>query len=428
MNKSHENIPFVSKKRIFYFLSLLILLSLFWAIVSYILIQKIVNLGNHWLQETTVETLHPQIEHYLLTSDHVALQKLLQKLNKRKVIDYFAVYIQHPDTTIEFSSSSEAPEDKLLLHFPIRFQQNQGLQKAIISVLPRQISSTIFIRNHLLPFLLVIFVVSFISTLFIFFLYYFFGINPLRELANAIDQSSSDSSGIQIKEETDDLLTATNMNVIQIREAIEKLSKKMKTYRRREQSAKRKLSESEEMLHLISGTATDIIVIFDIKGKITFANEAALLLSGYTREEVINKKIIQFLPEEYVHEFTQKIAMRSEGDDRRYLYEMEFNTRSGKRIPVEISSSPILRNGKLTSILIVARNISDRKKAEKELATYRAHLQELVEKRTAELEEKNRELERLNDLFVGREFRIKELKEKIKILSEQIERLKQKLD
>ena len=93
MNKSHENIPFVSKKRIFYFLSLWILLSLFWAIVSYILIHRIVNLGNHWLQETTVEILQPQIEHYLLTSDHVALQKLLQKLNKRKVIDYFSRYM-----------------------------------------------------------------------------------------------------------------------------------------------------------------------------------------------------------------------------------------------------------------------------------------------------------------------------------------------
>ncbi len=35
----------------------------------------------------------------------------------------------------------------------------------------------------------------------------------------------------------------------------------------------------------------------------------------------------------------------------------------------------------------------------------------LVKNRTAELEERNAEMERMNDLFVGREFRIKELEE-----------------
>ncbi|MBW2616938.1 MAG: hypothetical protein JRD02_12290, partial [Deltaproteobacteria bacterium] len=43
-------------------------------------------------------------------------------------------------------------------------------------------------------------------------------------------------------------------------------------------------------------------------------------------------------------------------------------------------------------------------------------LEELVKERTAELEEKNAELERMNDLFVGREFRIKELRDRVKEL------------
>ena len=36
------------------------------------------------------------------------------------------------------------------------------------------------------------------------------------------------------------------------------------------------------------------------------------------------------------------------------------------------------------------------------------------------LEEKNKELERFNKLFVGREFRIKELKERVQELEKQI--------
>lgn len=67
--------------------------------------------------------------------------------------------------------------------------------------------------------------------------------------------------------------------------------------------------------------------------------------------------------------------------------------------------------------------VKERAIIEKEVLRYREHLEKLVEKRTKELEkinkklqEKNADLERFNDLFVDREFRIKELKEKIKVL------------
>jgi len=69
-------------------------------------------------------------------------------------------------------------------------------------------------------------------------------------------------------------------------------------------------------------------------------------------------------------------------------------------------------------------DITDRKKAEKELEKHRDHLEELVKERTKELEEKNKELKRFNKLFVGREFRIKELKEKVKELEKKLRRKK----
>jgi len=73
--------------------------------------------------------------------------------------------------------------------------------------------------------------------------------------------------------------------------------------------------------------------------------------------------------------------------------------------------------------LEIFRDITEREHAKDELEKHREHLEELVEKRTAELEgkaaelvEKNAELERMNDVFVGREFRIKELRDRIKEL------------
>lgn len=58
--------------------------------------------------------------------------------------------------------------------------------------------------------------------------------------------------------------------------------------------------------------------------------------------------------------------------------------------------------------------------AEKELQNHQEHLEELVKQRTKELEEKNAELLYYNELFVGREFRIRELKDKIIELEEKL--------
>jgi len=79
----------------------------------------------------------------------------------------------------------------------------------------------------------------------------------------------------------------------------------------------------------------------------------------------------------------------------------------------------------------VWRNISDRKRAEKELELVHKNLQELVKERTSELEQKNNELseqneklEKYNDLFIGREFRVKDLREQIKVMKRELAHLK----
>ena len=51
---------------------------------------------------------------------------------------------------------------------------------------------------------------------------------------------------------------------------------------------------------------------------------------------------------------------------------------------------------------------------------HQKHLEALVQEQTATLEEKVAELERMNDVFVGREFRIKELRDKINAFEEDL--------
>ena len=66
-------------------------------------------------------------------------------------------------------------------------------------------------------------------------------------------------------------------------------------------------------------------------------------------------------------------------------------------------------------------DITERKQADEKILRNQDHLEELVKERTKDIEAKNKELERFNKLFVGREFRIKELRDQVKELGKRLQ-------
>lgn len=68
------------------------------------------------------------------------------------------------------------------------------------------------------------------------------------------------------------------------------------------------------------------------------------------------------------------------------------------------------------------QDITQRKRVEIEIEQHKNNLEALVEIRTEELNLKNNELQRMNKLFVGRELKMKELKDKIKELESKNDR------
>jgi predicted nuclease with TOPRIM domain len=61
----------------------------------------------------------------------------------------------------------------------------------------------------------------------------------------------------------------------------------------------------------------------------------------------------------------------------------------------------------------IFEDITSQKIAEEKLKKYQEDLENLVKERTHKLEESNKELQRYNELFIGREFRIKELRDRV---------------
>lgn len=109
------------------------------------------------------------------------------------------------------------------------------------------------------------------------------------------------------------------------------------------------------------------------------------------------------------------------------IYEIVF-TRQGQTLGliniVQMKGDEPLNKSLIEAFISQVSVFLRRKLAVNELEKYKGHLEELVKDRTRELEEKNEELERFNQLFVGREFRIKELKEKLELLEKEIKRFK----
>jgi len=82
----------------------------------------------------------------------------------------------------------------------------------------------------------------------------------------------------------------------------------------------------------------------------------------------------------------------------------------------QISLNPIFENYEVVGIVGIVRNITQFHLIDKELESQRKMLEETVKQRTLELERKNKELQRINNLFIGREIRMKELKDEISFL------------
>ncbi len=73
-------------------------------------------------------------------------------------------------------------------------------------------------------------------------------------------------------------------------------------------------------------------------------------------------------------------------------------------------------HGDITGVLVIGRDITALNQSQDALKKLNEELEQRVVERTAELASKNAELERINKIFVGRELRMIELKDKIKEL------------
>jgi PAS domain S-box-containing protein len=149
---------------------------------------------------------------------------------------------------------------------------------------------------------------------------------------------------------------------------------------------------SQERLKLLFEYAPDAYYLSDLKGTFIDGNIAAEKMLGYKREELIGKSFLKLklLSPRHILKAAKLLGKNAlgipTGPD-----ELTLNRKDGSQLTAEISTFP-MKIGERNVVLGMARDITERKRAEEELKKHRGHLEAQVKKRTQELEAVNKEL------------------------------------
>ena len=130
--------------------------------------------------------------------------------------------------------------------------------------------------------------------------------------------------------------------------------------------AKQLLKESEEKFHSITRTAQDAILIMNAEGIITYWNESAQRMFGYTKEEAIAKPLHPLLAPSRFHEAFERgmshFIKTGEGSAIGKTIELIALRKDATEFPIELSLSANMKEGKWEAIGII-RDITKRKEA-----------------------------------------------------------------
>lgn len=134
---------------------------------------------------------------------------------------------------------------------------------------------------------------------------------------------------------------------------------------------KKTVSESEQQYRRIFECSPQVIGIVDNDGTLLDVNQRIYGWLGYKPKEIIGTNFMKlpFLPEESKILAEEKLCQMALGKDEP-LYELTFMTKKGENRVGQVLSNPIRNEeGKLEELLVMARDITEQKKAEEALKT-----------------------------------------------------------
>ncbi len=142
--------------------------------------------------------------------------------------------------------------------------------------------------------------------------------------------------------------------------------------------AENELRKSEERFRLIAETSAEDIWQLDRNGKVTYVSPGVRRIFGYTPEEAMGLAFPTFFSESELERAAQAFARALSGQEHQLL-EFAGKKKDGSVVPIEVSVTPLIKDHAIVGVQGIARDITDRKRAEKELRESELRFRSLVE-------------------------------------------------
>jgi len=136
--------------------------------------------------------------------------------------------------------------------------------------------------------------------------------------------------------------------------------------------------ESEERYRELFENANDIIYTHDLNGKFTSLNKSGERVTGYTPDEALQMNIADVLAPDSVDTAREMLARKAK-DKVATVYDLEIFAKDGRRVALGVSTRLIYADGVPVGVQGIARDITERKRAEEELLQRNQELSALGE-------------------------------------------------
>jgi PAS domain S-box-containing protein len=128
-----------------------------------------------------------------------------------------------------------------------------------------------------------------------------------------------------------------------------------------------KLREGEERYRDLFENANDVIFSLDLSGSFRSVNKAAERVTGYSRGELLRLNIADLVaPAQRAR--VEELILEPTGGAGPIPHELDIVTKSGGRVVLDVSTRLEFQGGLPASIQAIARDVTERKQAEKRLA------------------------------------------------------------
>jgi diguanylate cyclase (GGDEF)-like protein/PAS domain S-box-containing protein len=148
-------------------------------------------------------------------------------------------------------------------------------------------------------------------------------------------------------------------------------------YERKYSRQSKKLLLNEQYYKSLFDQNPDVILTFDIKGVFQSANSAVSTLFGYKVKELINQSFAPFIVPDDLKWFLKHFNLAVKG--QAHTYECRIYDRDAKQRNIRVTNIPIYANGKVDGVYAILKDISDHKKAQRNLVEAEARYRSIVE-------------------------------------------------